>query len=66
MVLQVVASPQIGFAQEVVASAPPPYSEYAQPQVNGVIRVNVTEKYSAIHILLLHVILFFYYYSNSF
>uniref|UniRef100_A0A3Q2E820 Pleckstrin homology domain containing, family B (evectins) member 2 n=1 Tax=Cyprinodon variegatus TaxID=28743 RepID=A0A3Q2E820_CYPVA len=29
----VAAAPQIGFAQEVVASAPPPYSEYAQPQV---------------------------------
>uniref|UniRef100_A0A3Q1ES88 Pleckstrin homology domain containing, family B (evectins) member 2 n=1 Tax=Acanthochromis polyacanthus TaxID=80966 RepID=A0A3Q1ES88_9TELE len=29
----VVATPQIGFAQEVMASAPPPYSEYAPPQV---------------------------------
>uniref|UniRef100_A0A1A8R141 Pleckstrin homology domain containing, family B (Evectins) member 2 n=2 Tax=Nothobranchius rachovii TaxID=451742 RepID=A0A1A8R141_9TELE len=28
----VVATPQIGFA-EVIASAPPPYSEYAHPQV---------------------------------
>ncbi|KAG7228819.1 hypothetical protein INR49_008597 [Caranx melampygus] len=27
----VVATPQIGFAQEVMASAPPPYSEYAPP-----------------------------------
>lgn len=27
----VVAAPQIGFAQEVIASAPPPYSEYAPP-----------------------------------
>ncbi|KAF1386110.1 hypothetical protein PFLUV_G00114740 [Perca fluviatilis] len=27
----VVATPQIGFAQEVIASAPPPYSEYAPP-----------------------------------
>uniref|UniRef100_A0A3Q2ZPY8 Pleckstrin homology domain containing, family B (evectins) member 2 n=1 Tax=Kryptolebias marmoratus TaxID=37003 RepID=A0A3Q2ZPY8_KRYMA len=31
--INVVAAPQIGFAQEVVASAPPPYSEYAHPQV---------------------------------
>ncbi|XP_037530799.1 pleckstrin homology domain-containing family B member 2 [Nematolebias whitei] len=29
----VVAAAQIGFTQEVVASAPPPYSEYAHPQV---------------------------------
>lgn len=30
-----VAAPQIGFAQEAIASAPPPYSEYAPPpQVN--------------------------------
>ncbi|XP_073332353.1 pleckstrin homology domain-containing family B member 2 isoform X1 [Pagrus major] len=27
----VVTTPQIGFAQEVMASAPPPYSEYAPP-----------------------------------
>ncbi|XP_029905374.1 pleckstrin homology domain-containing family B member 2 [Myripristis murdjan] len=27
----VVGSPQIGFAQEVLASAPPPYTEYAAP-----------------------------------
>ncbi|XP_020487470.1 pleckstrin homology domain-containing family B member 2 isoform X1 [Labrus bergylta] len=27
----VVATPQIGFAQEAIASAPPPYSEYAPP-----------------------------------
>ncbi|XP_024114708.1 pleckstrin homology domain-containing family B member 2 isoform X1 [Oryzias melastigma] len=29
----VVAAPQAGFTQEVMASAPPPYSEYAHPQV---------------------------------
>ncbi|XP_029002250.1 pleckstrin homology domain-containing family B member 2 [Betta splendens] len=27
----IVATPQIGFAQEVMPSAPPPYSEYASP-----------------------------------
>lgn len=35
LIFQVVAAPQIGFVQEAVASAPPPYSEYApSPQVN--------------------------------
>ncbi|XP_004067659.3 pleckstrin homology domain-containing family B member 2 [Oryzias latipes] len=29
----VVAAPQVGFTQEVMESAPPPYSEYAHPQV---------------------------------
>ncbi|XP_035863464.1 pleckstrin homology domain-containing family B member 2 isoform X2 [Sander lucioperca] len=31
----VVTTPQIGFAQEVIASAPPPYSEYAPPPQQG-------------------------------
>ncbi|XP_032381956.1 pleckstrin homology domain-containing family B member 2 isoform X2 [Etheostoma spectabile] len=31
----VVPTPQIGFAQEVIASAPPPYSEYAPPPQQG-------------------------------
>lgn len=36
VIFQVVASPQIGFAQEAMASAPPPYSEFAPPaQVTG-------------------------------
>ncbi|KAM4629415.1 pleckstrin homology domain-containing family B member 2 [Polymixia lowei] len=29
--INTVASPQVGFAQEVIASAPPPYSEFAAP-----------------------------------
>uniref|UniRef100_A0A3P9HC62 Pleckstrin homology domain containing, family B (evectins) member 2 n=1 Tax=Oryzias latipes TaxID=8090 RepID=A0A3P9HC62_ORYLA len=31
----VVAAPQVGFTQEVMESAPHPYSEYAHPQVKG-------------------------------
>lgn len=40
-----VATPQIGFAQEVVASAPPPYSEYAPPpQVKGINSMHMTKR----------------------
>ncbi|XP_031167760.1 pleckstrin homology domain-containing family B member 2-like isoform X1 [Sander lucioperca] len=42
----VVATPQIGFAQEVIASDPPPYSEYAPPpQLKGI---------NSMHMNLLH------------
>ncbi len=39
-----VATPQVGFAQEVMASAPPPYSEYAPPpQVTGINSTRITK-----------------------
>lgn len=42
---QMIAAPQIGFAQEVMASAPPPYSEYAQqPQVTYIVWMQASKE----------------------